>query len=239
MICQYQDRTIAFRCLCLAVSAIASTAPALADTPPPRRVAWQGPRTSKGVCHIMRPGENNLTPALPHRPEDADRYRAVCALAEAHRYEREHTHQVTRLAMALFDGLAPALGLNADARFLLQCGAMLHDIGWSDGRKAHHKTAQRLILAAEGLPFDDRERTIVALVARYHRKALPAPDHEGYADLGEADRRLVRALGGILRVADGLDRSHVNVVRERGIDLAGRKDVKIEAIAVTNTLSTM
>jgi len=29
------------------------------------------------------------------------------------------------------------------------------------------------------------------------------------------------------------------VVRERGIDLAGRKDAKIEAIAVTNTLSTM
>jgi exopolyphosphatase/guanosine-5'-triphosphate,3'-diphosphate pyrophosphatase len=120
---------------------------------------------------------------------------------------------VTRLALALFDALAPAHGLGEEERFLLQCGAMLHDIGWTDGRKGHHKTAQRLIGEARRLPLDERERRLVALVARYHRKALPSPSHEAYAALDEADRRRVDVLGGILRVADGLDRSHLSVVQ--------------------------
>ena len=200
----------------------------------PRRVRYAVRRTVEAIraaglpedfARMLRQGANLDTiqqrdpdmpttpPPPPDRPDDADRYQAVCDLAAAYRYEREHTHQVTRLALALFDDLAPMLGLGADERFLLQCGAMLHDIGWNEGRKGHHKTAQRLILAANDLPLDDRERTIVALVARYHRKALPAPEHNGYADLEEADRGLVRALAGILRVADGLDRSHTDAVR--------------------------
>jgi exopolyphosphatase/guanosine-5'-triphosphate,3'-diphosphate pyrophosphatase len=166
------------------------------------------------------------SPPPPRRASDAERYEAVCRLAEQYHYEQEHTHQVTRLALALFDALAPAHGLGEEERFLLQCGAMLHDIGWTDGRKGHHKTAQRLIHEAHDLPLDDRERRLVSLVARYHRKALPSPSHEEYAALEEADRRRVDVLGGIVRVADGLDRSHLNAVQ--GV----RCEVSPEAIRI-------
>jgi exopolyphosphatase/guanosine-5'-triphosphate,3'-diphosphate pyrophosphatase len=166
------------------------------------------------------------SPPPPRRESDAARYEAVCRLAGQYHYEREHTHQVTRLALALFDELAPAHGLGEEERFLLQCGALLHDIGWTDGRKGHHKTAQRLIHEARDLPLDDRERLVVSLVARYHRKALPSPSHEEYAALEEAERRRVDVLAGIVRVADGLDRSHLGVVQ--GV----RCDVSPEAIRV-------
>ncbi|NLX06558.1 MAG: HD domain-containing protein [Phycisphaerae bacterium] len=143
---------------------------------------------------------------------------AVLHLARLCDYEQEHTHQVVRLALQLFDELVSLHGLRDRERFWLQCGACLHDIGWLEGRKGHHKTAMRLILDARGLPLASRDRRIVALIARYHRKAEPREDHPEYRDLDEHDRRTVNVLAGILRVADGLDRSHLSLVR----DLTGR-----------------
>jgi len=90
---------------------------------------------------------------------------------------------------------------------------VLHDIGWIEGQKGHHKTAMRRILDARELPLDDRERQVVAQIARYHRKSPPLERHKSFAVLGPPDQHRVRVLAGILRVADGLDRSHMNVVR--------------------------
>jgi putative phosphoesterase len=153
-------------------------------------------------------------PLISPRPEDTACLKAVTALARRCRYEAGHTHQVTRLALELFDELQELHHLGADDRFLLQCGAMLHDIGWMEGAKGHHKTAFRLIMEAEGLPFTRQERQLVGLIARYHRKSLPSSTHPEYAVLPTHDRRRLRILAGILRVADGLDRSHGDVVRQ-------------------------
>ena len=138
----------------------------------------------------------------------SDRMARVLALAESCNYEKDHARQVTRLALELFDGLAPLHGLGARERFLLECAGLLHDVGWIYGQKRHHKAAMTRIMSAD-LPFDDRERRLVALVARYHRKALPRNDHPHFGDLDESDQARVRVLAGCLRVADGLDRTHL------------------------------
>ena len=140
--------------------------------------------------------------------------------------EREHSRQVTNLALRLFDELADVHGLAGEARLWLECGAMLHDIGWCDGQRAHHKTSFRLILAADDLPLTARQRRIVASIARYHRKALPREDHSHFSALDDADRHLVCVAGGILRVADGLDRTHTNGVRDLTCRI-GPKDLVI------------
>lgn len=139
---------------------------------------------------------------------------AILALARRCDYEVEHTHQVTRLALRLFDELAHLHKMGEEDRRLLQFGSLLHDIGWIRGQKGHHKTAMRLIIGDSTLPLEPVNKKIVALVARYHRKAPPKEIHEYYRDLGPSDRRLVGILAGILRVADGLDRSHCNRVRD-------------------------
>jgi exopolyphosphatase/guanosine-5'-triphosphate,3'-diphosphate pyrophosphatase len=47
-------------------------------------------------------------------------------------------------------------------------------------------------------------------VARYHRKAEPdVSRHSSFAALGKRKRNAVEWLSGILRVADGLDRTHL------------------------------
>jgi len=139
---------------------------------------------------------------------------AVLTLAQACQYEQEHTHHVTKLALALFDELKELHGLGVQERFWLQCAALLHDIGWVDGQQGHHKTALRRIIAEPRLPFDRRQRWIVGLIARYHRKALPGSGHKYFGSLSADDRRRVCILGGILRLADGLDRSHRSVIRK-------------------------
>ena len=147
-------------------------------------------------------------------PADAERLEPVLRLAERCEYERGHTHQVTRLALALFDELRDLHGLGPAERFWLHCASLLHDIGWTEGRKKHHKTAMRLILEDVDLPFGESERRLVALIARYHRRALPKDKHELFGDLDPADKHRVRMLGGLLRAADGLDRGHANAVED-------------------------
>lgn len=132
-----------------------------------------------------------------------------------HETEPSHPLHVGKLALDIFDALTAWHGLGEDERNLLECAAWLHDIGWSvtapDGA-GHHKASARLI---REFPWAGMETTPVlelAAIARYHRKALPSAGHRTYAALDESGRQRVRRLGGILRVADGLDRRHLQVV---------------------------
>ena len=149
---------------------------------------------------------------------------AVLALARKCNYEREHTHQVEKLALQLFDQLVELHHLGGQERFMLRCGALLHDIGWIQGQKGHHKTALRIIMGNAALPFDFRDKSIIALLARYHRKALPKEQHTYFRDLNTKDRDIVRKLAGILRVADSLDRTHQSKVEDISCR-AGRKQI--------------
>jgi exopolyphosphatase/guanosine-5'-triphosphate,3'-diphosphate pyrophosphatase len=60
--------------------------------------------------------------------------------------------------------------------------------------------------------FTKEEIGIIANVARYHRKASPKPSHRQFAKLSTRARRVVRIGAALLRLADGLDRSHGSVV---------------------------
>lgn len=133
---------------------------------------------------------------------------AARALAVACRSEMRHVEQVTRLALSLFDQLRALHGAGDGDRRLLECAGLLHDIGWIGGGPGHHKRAMRMILDDATLPLAARDRLIVANVARYHRRSLPRGAHRMYAALRGGDRRRVRILAGLLRLADGLDCTH-------------------------------
>ncbi|MDD1770129.1 MAG: CHAD domain-containing protein [Methanomassiliicoccales archaeon] len=130
----------------------------------------------------------------------------------------EHSHTVAHIALRLFDCLSGLHGFADEERRLLECAAACHDLGWIEGLKGHHKASMRIVIEAESLPFKKRERAIVALVARYHRKALPDKRHAHYCNLDRKDRLLVDTLAAVLRLADGLDSSHQSVVASVGCD---------------------
>jgi exopolyphosphatase/guanosine-5'-triphosphate,3'-diphosphate pyrophosphatase len=153
------------------------------------------------------PGEQGV-------PLHENRLEWVRAFARKCRWNEPHCEQVAALAGALFDDVREPLDLDPGDRELLLAAAILHDIGYLISHAKHHKHSYHMITHS-GLPgFSGREIEIVASVARYHRRAHPKKSHEAFARLGPEDRRRVRLLSGILRVADGLDRTHGQAVRE-------------------------
>lgn len=151
--------------------------------------------------------------------------RGVRRFARACSYERAHSEHVARLSLSLFDqlrGAWEALGVESAAltdrdRLLLEASAVLHDVGYLINYARHHKHSYHLIVHANLSGLTTREKAVVANVARYHRSAEPKVRHAAFSALEEGDRALVRWLSGVLRVADGLDRTHTQSVT--GIEL--------------------
>jgi exopolyphosphatase/guanosine-5'-triphosphate,3'-diphosphate pyrophosphatase len=150
------------------------------------------------------------------------RRRSVIELAERCQYLPDHSKQVSRLAVTLFDATRRQHGLGAAEREWLEYGALLHDVGTHISYDAHHKHAYYLIKNGELRGFDPEEVEIIALIARYHRHTLPKRTHAGYADLKKPRRRAVRLLAAMARLAEGLDRSHTQVVRDLKVSTKGQ-----------------
>ncbi|MCG3147793.1 MAG: Guanosine-5'-triphosphate,3'-diphosphate pyrophosphatase [Verrucomicrobiae bacterium] len=147
---------------------------------------------------------------MPTRIQQAE------ALLTAFDWDVAHCRQVRDLALTLFDQLQTLHGLGRDERDILNAAALLHDIGWTISGAKHHKHTYRLIHESKRslTGFSPTQVELIANVARYHRKALPSLKHEPFAALASKDQEIVRALAGILRVADGLDRPHLQLVRK-------------------------
>lgn len=159
------------------------------------------------------------------------KYDSVLALARTCESEYEHVQHVSHLTLRVFDELVPLHGLGGVPRFFLQSAAILHDIGWVEGWKNHHKIALKIILETPILLLNHRERLIIGSIARYHRKSLPTLSHDHYASLNPEDRRLVQILSSFLRLADGLDRSHRSKIRDLHCKI---KKSRIEILCASN-----
>jgi len=142
------------------------------------------------------------------------RRRSVIELAERCAYLPDHAGQVARLSLALFDATRLRHSLGAREREWLEYAALLHDIGTHISWDAHHKHSHYLIRYGGLRGFDPDEIEIIGLVARYHRQAVPRKSHEGYGSLSRPRRRAVKWLSAMVRLAEGLDRSHGQVVRD-------------------------
>lgn len=150
---------------------------------------------------------------------------AADRLARTCESELEHVRHVTYLALRLFDELQPLHKLEAEDRFWLHCAALLHDIGWIEGKKEHHKTSLRIILETPLLPFDNKQRLVVGSIARYHRKVLPNPSHDHFSALDPEEQDRVCVLASLLRIADGLDSTHERRVRNLTVKIKPKKVV--------------
>jgi exopolyphosphatase/guanosine-5'-triphosphate,3'-diphosphate pyrophosphatase len=147
------------------------------------------------------------------------RHHSVIHLAENFHYEREHSHHVADLALKIFNLTKRMHKLGEEERQYLEAAAILHEIGLYISHAQHHRHAYYLIRNSEMFGFTENEKEIIASVARYHRKSYPKLKHENFASLEPSEREVVQKLAGILRIADGLDRTHASVIN----DVAVRK----------------
>jgi exopolyphosphatase/guanosine-5'-triphosphate,3'-diphosphate pyrophosphatase len=140
------------------------------------------------------------------------RRRSVIEFGERCNYSPAHARHVAQLALSIFDQTRAVHKLGDAEREWLEYGALLHDAGVHISYERHHRHSYYLIKNGELRGFDPQEIEIIALLARYHRQATPKKSHDGYGALKGSLRRAVRALAAMLRLAEGLDRSHAQVV---------------------------
>lgn len=140
---------------------------------------------------------------------DGKNIRERSSLLMAMKYETdiEEKKHVSRLAMQLFDQLKDFHGLDMAARELLYQACLVYDVGTFVNFQDYHKHSRYLILQGRLRGFNNQELVILALLARYHRKSGPKKRHKAFKRLDKKERKLVKGLAGILRIAVGLDKT--------------------------------
>ena len=163
------------------------------------------------VIHFLESNNERLEAIAPYRDV---RRRSVYELGFRCSWDRQHAQHVAALSLHLFDATRTLHELDYAARELLECAALLHDIGYLISRSSHHKHGAYLISNADLLGFHPDEIAIMAQVVRYHRGSQPKEKHSSFNDMPKRQRRLVEKLAPFVRLAEGLDRSHFqNVTR--------------------------
>ena len=173
-----------------------------------------------------------------HRRDIArvDRYpdvrrRSVFELAGRCSWEADHSRQVAALALALFDQTRRVHGLDAREREWLEFASFLHDIGNHISYRSHHRHSYYLIKHGNLRGFEPADIEIMALIARYHRRAVPKGDHDGFRELDHESRQAVRVLSAFLRLAETLDRSRHGVMRSLEVrERLGELRIKVSSV---------
>lgn len=133
--------------------------------------------------------------------------------------DRPHALHVFKLTRDLLDSCPELHQLSGPESYLLECAALLHDIGWAktpDG-SSHHKHSAAMIREHPWRTLSPEQSERVALIARYHRKKLPTLNHPEYAAQPESARAFIRKAAALLRIADALDRSHRQLIHRAQI----------------------
>ncbi len=168
------------------------------------------------IKHEMK-GMNLMT-------EFADpRRRSVYELLQKCNWDAKHSAHVTGLALKLFDQTRTEHNLSDNDRELLEYASLMHDIGYYISHRKHHRHALYLVLNADLKGFTQDEIQVMGHVARYHRRSTPKKRHsEFYALESDVKDRIIK-LSGFMRVADGLDRSHYQNVKDLKTIINGKK----------------
>jgi exopolyphosphatase/guanosine-5'-triphosphate,3'-diphosphate pyrophosphatase len=190
---------------------------------------------------LLDVAEDLLGPGVHASQLEQQAYVGALALGRRFQFDEKHARHVARLALSLFDQLEDLHALTEADRRILLVAAVLHDVGQFISYRKHHKHSLYLIYNSEVPNISGAELGLVALVARYHRRAEPKDEHFIYDNLGQPERLRVRRLASILRVADALDREHLQRVESarvvRGddevvVEVVGRGDLLLEQWAL-------
>ncbi len=131
--------------------------------------------------------------------------RSAINLGRKFSFDEKHARHVAMLSRKLFADLQEEHQLDQRMELLLYLASLLYEIGLFINVRSNHKHAMYLIRNSELFGLSRRDLLLVSLVARYHRRSSPQPEHEGYATLDRSDRVAVAKLAAILRIAIALD----------------------------------
>ena len=131
--------------------------------------------------------------------------------------------RTARLSLQLYDGLVNCGLIGKDSlieeRFTLHAAALLQEAGRFKKTKAYHKESYRMIRKVSPPPgWTKRDLEFTALVARFHRRALPYPDHQKLRVYELPLRQSLIRLAAILRLADAFQAKPYRAIRRLQVE---------------------
>ena len=135
----------------------------------------------------------------------------ACADGIRRRYKgsKERADYLQKACTKIFDTTKKVHGFGQRERLLLQISAILHDCGEFISMVDLPECSYSIIMANEIIGLSHKEREIVANVVKYNHEPFEYYEsQETVTDLSANTWLVIAVLTSILRVADGLDRSH-------------------------------
>ncbi|RZB29083.1 MAG: exopolyphosphatase / guanosine-5'-triphosphate,3'-diphosphate pyrophosphatase [Candidatus Argoarchaeum ethanivorans] len=172
-------------------------------------VSNRGLRHGLLVDYLQRHGE------YPKFEKMSVREKSVLRLGKCCNINEDHANTVASLALQLFDSSLKIKlhDLGDSERELLKYSVILHDTGNFISFQDHHIHSHYIISHAELLGFNQTEITIMANVARFHRKRVPRKKETTMAELDEQSQMIVTIFSTLLKFAEKLDRSHTGRIK--------------------------
>ena len=130
----------------------------------------------------------------------------------------KHARKVADLAHQIYTTMHDQHRLPPAWGKVLEAAAYLHDSGHYISDTSHHKHSEYIVRNADLPGFTDHERILIALLCRYHRKAMPQQRHVEFQALSPEERRVLQLLIPLLRLADSLDRANQQHVESIAIE---------------------
>lgn len=123
--------------------------------------------------------------------------------------DENHAECVRMISGRIYDTLFEEIALDDHARTLLEVAALLHDIGSFIRYDHHNLHSSYIINNSEIFGLSRNDLKIVAEIAKYHKGSSVPQDDESYQMLPRPDRMTILKLTAILRIADAMDRGHI------------------------------
>ncbi|MBC2582861.1 HD domain-containing protein [Clostridium sp. DJ247] len=159
------------------------------------------------------------------RKEDAinDIISSVWYIGQKYGIDKIHTSHIENIALNIFDRTKEIHRLEHRERLYLRVAAILHDIGKYVNLSDHNLHSYNIIYSQDILGFSNQELKIIANITKYHLEENPSLKDEEYRSVDKYGRIIISKLSAILKLAEALDMSHKQKVKEVRISAHDRE----------------
>lgn len=135
----------------------------------------------------------------------------ACAhnISKRYRGSKKRSETLEQIALTIFDSMKKVHGLGKRERMLLQLSTILHDCGKYISMANLAQCSYSIIMSTEMIGLSHAEREIVANVVKYnHLEFEYYEEMSRYSMMDRESYLKIAKLTAILKLANGLDRSH-------------------------------
>lgn len=168
-------------------------------------------------------GEKNKLITIKH---DFEKDIIACSKNISKRYmgSRKRSETLEQITLNIFDSMKKIHGLGKRERLLIRIASLLHDCGKYISMANLGECSYNIIMSTEIIGLSHREREIIANVVKYNH--LDFDYYEtlgGRASLDKEAYLTIAKLTAILKIANGLDRSHKQKFKDVRIALKDKE----------------